>query len=73
MTESEIKELVAKQRDYFCSGKTLPLKFRKEQLKKLYRWITENQDQIHSALKKDLGKSGFEAFMCETGLICILS
>lgn len=69
MTESEIKELVAKQRDYFCSGKTLPLKFRKIQLKKLYSWIKENQEEIHSALKTDLGKSGFEAFMCETGLV----
>ena len=27
------------------------------------------KDQIHAALKKDLGKSNFESYMCETGLV----
>ena len=35
MTETEIKSLLAEQRAYYKSGKTLPISFRMEQLKKL--------------------------------------
>ena len=69
MTHTEIESLVAKQREYYQSGATISLSFRKEQLKKLYDAVVKYQDEINDALKSDLGKSHFEGFMCESGLV----
>lgn len=69
MTDQEIKEIVSRQRKYFQSGATLPVNRRIEALHKLYDSIYGHQTEIHAALKKDLGKSGFESYMCETGLV----
>ncbi|MBE6668151.1 MAG: aldehyde dehydrogenase [Ruminococcaceae bacterium] len=68
MTSREIQALVERQREFFKSGATLPLKFRKEQLKKLYGAIKSRETEINAALQADLGKSSYEAFMCESGL-----
>lgn len=69
MTGEEIKNLLKNQREYFKSGATVPVKFRIEQLKKLYTSVKKYQPEIENALKSDLGKSGYESFMCETGLV----
>ena len=69
MTEQEIKEIVAGQRAYFQTGATLPVSARIAALRRLYTAITANEKEIHNALKKDLGKSSFESYMCETGLV----
>ncbi len=68
MTSTEIKELLCKQKKFYQSGKTIPVKFRKEQLKKLYKAVKKYQPEIKAALKTDLGKSEYEGFMCESGL-----
>lgn len=65
----QIEEILNKQRAYFHSGATLPIKFRITQLKKLYAAIKHYESEINAALKLDLGKSDFESFMCETGLV----
>ena len=69
MTSQEIIELLEKQRKYYKSGATLPISFRICQLKKLYEVIRKYRDEINGALKADLGKSDYEAFMCESGLV----
>ncbi len=69
MKELQIRELVKKQQDYFLTGATLDISFRKNALKKLKNIILENEAAIHAALRLDLGKSGFESYMCETGLV----
>jgi len=69
MTKAEIENLVAKQREYFNSGVTLPVKFRIEMLRKLYNGVKKHEKEISDALKADLGKSDFEGFMCESGLV----
>mgnify|MGYP003441636987 FL=1 len=69
MTEQEIQRIITKQRKFFESGKTLPVAFRKENLKKLYAVIKQNESEIMAAVKKDLGKSAMESFMCEVGLV----
>lgn len=69
MTEQEIQRIITKQRKFFESGKTLPVAFRKENLKKLYAVIKQNESEILAAVKKDLGKSAMESFMCEVGLV----
>ena len=69
MTSQEIKALLEKQRAYYRSGATIPVKFRIEQLKKLYATVKKYQKEINDALKADLGKSHYEGFMCESGLV----
>ncbi len=68
MTNEEIRSLLEAQRKYYRSGATLSLKFRTEQLKKLYSAVKKFEREINEALKKDLGKSNYEGFMCESGL-----
>ena len=63
-----INEIIIKQKEFFNTGKTLDVKFRKENLKKLYMAVKKYEDEINKALKADLGKSDFEGFMCEVGL-----
>lgn len=69
MTNEQIVSLLEKQRKYYKSGVTIPVKFRVEQLKKLYATVKKYQNEVNEALKTDLGKSHFEGFMCESGLV----
>lgn len=69
MREQEIKDLVTRQRKYFRTGATLPVGTRLTALRRLYAAISENEKDIHDAIRKDLGKSNFESYMCETGLV----
>ena len=64
-----IDGILESQREYFKSGATLSVKFRVEMLKKLYAAIKAHENEIEAALKADLGKSAFEGFMCEVGLV----
>lgn len=69
MNETQIHELVALQHQYFLTNATLNIDFRIHALKKLQAVILKNEIQIQQAIQKDLGKSGFESYMCETGLV----
>ena len=69
MTEKEIQLLLKSQREYFQSGATLPPCFRKAQLKKLYSAIRSHEAELNEALRADLGKSNFEAYLCESGFV----
>lgn len=64
-----IDTILEDQRAYFLSGATLPVKTRIENLKKLYRAVKMHEIDIAKALAADLGKSDYESFMCETGLV----
>ena len=61
-------ELLEKQREYFATGATLPAKARVAALKKLKDVILAREKDINEALKADLGKGGFESYMCEVGM-----
>ena len=61
--------IIEKQREYFNTNETKNLKFRKKQLKVLRNIIKTHQDEILEALKKDLGKSKIEGYMCEVSLV----
>ena len=69
MTAQEIQKLLEKQRNYYRSGTTIPVSFRVEQLKKLYAAVKKYEKEISEALTADLGKSSYEGFMCEIGLV----
>lgn len=69
MSNEQIRSLLEKQRAYYKSGVTIPVGFRIAQLKKLYAAVKKYETEINDALKEDLGKSHFEGFMCESGLV----
>ena len=62
------EEIVKKQRMYFAEGRTLAVGQRMEALKKLELGILNCEQELYAALKKDLGKSRAESYMCEVGL-----
>ncbi len=69
MTQQEILCILEKQRAYYRSGITMPVTFRLEQLKKLYAAVEKYEMEIAQALTADLGKSHYESFMCEIGMV----
>ena len=69
MDQQQISAIVSAQRAYFESGKTLCTCNRKKALKKLYDAIVSHEKDLIDALQKDLGKSDFESYMCEIGMV----
>ena len=69
MEQQQISALVSEQRAFFESGKTLCVCYRKEALQKLYAAIVSRESALIDALQKDLGKSDFESYMCEIGMV----
>ncbi len=69
MDKLDIKEILKAQRAFYNSGKTHDVAFRIAALKKLYRAVKDNEELIAKALYEDLGKSRYEAFMCEIGMV----
>ena len=69
MNQNDIHKLIEKQRAYFYSNETLNIEKRIHALKKLKTCIQKNEAEIATALEADLGKSNFESYMCETGLV----
>ena len=63
-----MQNILNRQKEFFRSGATLPVKNRLEALKKLKEVIQNREDEILEALHIDLGKSATEAYMCEVGL-----
>lgn len=68
MTEQEIQTILEKQHKFFATGQTIPVSYRQEMLKKLKESLTKHERELNTALKKDLGKSQMESYMCEVGL-----
>jgi aldehyde dehydrogenase (NAD+) len=61
--------LVQRQRDFFQSGATRSLTFRRAQLEKLLAALNEFEAPLLAALKADLGKSEFQGYASESGLV----
>lgn len=68
-TINQIKEIREKQQAFFSAGKTRDISFRKESLRKLKESVKKHEHEIYLALHKDLGKSMFEAYATETGIV----
>ncbi|WP_245157096.1 aldehyde dehydrogenase [Anaerovorax sp. IOR16] len=69
MEKAKRKLLVEKQHSYFFEGNTLPMEFRRKQLLKLKQALQVYEPRIMEALKKDLGKSAFESYETELGMV----
>jgi aldehyde dehydrogenase (NAD+) len=67
MQEQQISSIVKQQREYFNSGVTRTYQHRVDCLNKLKDVFKRYEQELHSALKQDLGKPEFEAFGAETG------
>ena len=65
--EEEIRAVVDAQRRFFRTGTTLPVKWRKAQLRKLKAAVMAHENDFVEALAEDLGRSSVEAFLCDIG------
>lgn len=67
--EMKLKDIVQAQRDFFLSGETKNISFRKEKLKKLLSIIDQYEERIYHSLLQDLGKSEYESYLTEFNLV----
>lgn len=65
----EIEKMINLQKEFFYSGQTRDIEFRKKQLKKLRSAIIKHEKEILKALNLDLRKSEFEAYSNEVGFV----
>lgn len=62
-------ELFNKQKAYFKTYETIDINFRIQSLIKLQSAIKKYEKEIINTLYQDLGKSEYESYMCEVGLV----
>jgi aldehyde dehydrogenase (NAD+) len=62
------KRSILDKKDFFYSGKTLPVKFRLNALKRLKALVKQYEADIQKALFLDLRKSDFESYATEIGV-----
>ena len=65
----KIQAIVNTQKDYFLSGATLDIKFRKQMLKKLLKAMKNWEGRLCEALWTDLHKSYEEAYLTEISIV----
>lgn len=65
----QMNEIVKEQRHYYTMGATQSVEFRLAQLKKLYALVKDNEEALNNALALDLGKSAYEAYITEIGIV----
>ena len=68
MKIEHVKTILQLQRNFFNSGATREISYRKEALRKLKRMIINNENRLMDALYLDQHKSPFEAYASEIGL-----
>ena len=64
-----LQNIIQTQRDYFYTGETKEISFRKEKLRLLSETIKNYEERIYKALYEDLNKSEYEAYMTEISLV----
>ncbi|AEC02116.1 aldehyde dehydrogenase [Sphaerochaeta coccoides] len=65
----DITSMTGKQKEFFLSGKTKEISFRRDKLILLRNAIKEHEKDIYEALRLDLGKAPFEAYVTEVGIV----
>lgn len=68
-SNARIDDILQKQKEYFSTGETKDIKFRKEQLRKFLTALEKYEDRIAKALWNDLHKSYEEAYLTEIALV----
>ncbi|MGW2963986.1 aldehyde dehydrogenase family protein [Streptomyces sp. NPDC001220] len=64
-TPEQPADVVARLRATFRTGRTKPVEWRTDQLRRLRAMLTERGDELAAALHADLGKSAVEAYRTE--------
>lgn len=64
-----IDEIISSQKEFFKTGKTLDIKYRREKLINFKKTIKKYENELIKGLYLDLGKSKVESYMCEIGLV----
>lgn len=64
-----VQEICARQREYFLSGATRSISFRRCALKKLLDAIKEHENDLFDALAADLGKAPMEGYLTEISVV----
>ena len=65
----EVSQIVESQRNFFATGVTRDVNFRREQLLKLREALQHYESQLLDALWRDLHKSEREAFLTEMSIV----
>lgn len=65
----DFNSIVQQQRAYFQTGVTRGLAFRREKLEKLSTALDRHEHSLLTALQADLGKSPFQGYSSELGLV----
>ena len=65
----ELNELIAAQRAYFHLGYTRSVSFRRQMLLRLKQGLRRHEEALLAALEQDLGKSRFEGYETELGIV----
>ncbi|QCR31610.1 aldehyde dehydrogenase [Lysinibacillus sp. SGAir0095] len=65
----DVESMIEEQKKFFLTGHTKNIEFRKKQLLKLKDKIKQYEKEILNALNLDLGKSEFEAYSNEIGIV----
>ena len=64
-----MQNLIQAQRNFFNSNATKNIKFRKQQLQKLFDVLKDNEQLMYDAIYTDFKKSSFDTFTTELGLV----
>jgi aldehyde dehydrogenase (NAD+) len=70
MTVVDYTDLVAGQREYFHSGATRPVEWRRRQLEALKALLADNRDRFFAALRQDLRRNDVDSDLMDVGF-CI--
>ena len=69
MNQATISGVVGRQRRFFDTGVTLDIRYREAALKRLQKMVRQHERELCAALRRDLGKSDTEGYMCEVGMV----
>ncbi len=66
---ADVQDQINNMEEFFQTGATLSVPFRISQLKQLQAYLRSHEDAALEALHQDLGKSAFEGYATELGLV----
>ncbi|BAK43866.1 aldehyde dehydrogenase [Eggerthella sp. YY7918] len=66
---ADVEAAAQKMRDFYATGATLQVEYRRRALEQLRAYLKANEERILAALTTDLGKAPFEGYATELGLV----
>ena len=66
---ADVEAAAQKMRDFFLTGATMHVSYRRQALEKLRSWLRANEQRVLDALQQDLGKAPFEGYATELGIV----